>query len=181
MRLDEEVNFNQNNGTWITRQGIVDHNFEYLFYFIVPRRFFNPNYTLQLPSALRWQQQFNKGAAFIRSNGDGWYVPPVYNEQKTNEILADSTLSLDNFTYQYDNYLYKIPNNIYIMYHHTTLKPDLCKYFYLRQLIIHDIVNLIFYYLAEAIRLDINHYPIVYPITNLPDDYIIDYMITHDN
>ena len=177
MRLDEEVKFTQKDGIWITRQGIVDHNFEYLFYFIVPRRCFNPNYTLILPSALSWQLQFKKGAAVISSQGDGWYVPPVYNEQKTNKILAESTFSLSNFTYHYNDYLYKIPNNIYIMYHHTTLKPDLCKYFYLKQLILKDIVDLIFYYVAEAIRLDINHYPIVYPITKLPDNYIIDYHV----
>lgn len=172
MRLDEEVNFNQNNGIWITRQGIIDHNFEYLFYKIVPKIYFHPNSYIGIPTATSWQSH-HKGTALIEHGNNSLRLPPVYNKEKTYEILSEATFVLENFHYKYDNFFYKIPNDIYIMYHHTTLKPDLCKYFYLKQLIIHDLVDLIFYYVAEAIRLDINHYPIVYPITKLPDNYII--------
>ena len=44
MKLDKEVNFNQTNGFWITPQGIIDYNFQYLFCKAVPKGFFPSNY-----------------------------------------------------------------------------------------------------------------------------------------
>ena len=120
------------------------------------------------------------GSAIISFHGVSEWLRPRYNQEITDKILGGVEFALANFTYHYNGFLYKIPNDIYIMYYHTSLKPDIIKYFYLKQLIVHDLVDLIFYYLAEAIRLDINHYPIVYPIAKLQDDYLVNYDYKND-
>lgn len=91
MKLNKRVNINQGVSVYITNEGVIDHNFEFLWKGIVPKRCMG-NYTINLPTHNTWQNSIMGGNIELRNplHNDSWHVLPLYDEYDTNRRLLQS-------------------------------------------------------------------------------------------